>query len=101
MMFFYRQERKIYLMSRRKVSTRGGSNGGLQKSHKRDYPWGMSEQLAFVIKELERRKGSWPRLAVEAGVSKRTFEKIVSGNTRNPRIDTVEKLASYFRGQRA
>jgi DNA-binding XRE family transcriptional regulator len=61
----------------------------------------MNETLRFVITELEKRKGDWPTLAQEAGVSKRTFEKIVAGNTRNPRIDTVEKLASYFKQQAA
>lgn len=62
---------------------------------------GMSETLQFVIQELEKRKGTWPTLAAESGVSKRTFEKIVNGDTRNPRIDTVEKLALYFREQAA
>jgi transcriptional regulator with XRE-family HTH domain len=57
----------------------------------------MSETLTFVVAELHKRKGHWPTLAREAGVSKRTFEKIAHGLTRNPRIDTVEKLASYFR----
>ena len=61
----------------------------------------MNETLQFVIAELNKRKGAWPALAQESGVSKRTFEKIVAGSTRNPRIDTVEKLATYFRQQRA
>ncbi len=61
----------------------------------------MNETLQFVIAELNKRKGSWPALAQESGVSKRTFEKIAAGGTRNPRIDTVEKLARFFRQQDA
>jgi transcriptional regulator with XRE-family HTH domain len=57
----------------------------------------MSEVLTFVIRELHLHKGRWPELARQCGVSKRTFEKIAHGNTRNPRLDTVEKLASFFR----
>lgn len=61
----------------------------------------MSNTLAFIITELEKRKGQWPALAKESGVSKRTFEKIVSGDTRNPRLETVEKLAAHFRRRKA
>jgi transcriptional regulator with XRE-family HTH domain len=57
----------------------------------------MNETLSFVVEELQKRKGQWPALSRESGVSKRTFEKIAHGLTRNPRIDTVEKLAVYFR----
>jgi hypothetical protein len=61
----------------------------------------MSKTLAYVIAELEKRKGQWPALALECGVSKRTFEKLVYRKTTNPRIETVEKLATYFRSTRS
>jgi len=54
------------------------------------------KQLDYILRELDVRKGSWPRLAQESGVPLRTIEKIASRRTRYPRIDTVEKLASYL-----
>lgn len=57
----------------------------------------MSKTLAFVVDELQKRKGQWPALAQASGVSKRTFEKIAHGKTKNPRIDTVERLAAYLK----
>lgn len=71
--------------------------GGLSKTHKWDYPRAMSETLYFVIRNLNEARGRWDCVERESGVSRRTFEKIVQGATRNPRIETVEKLAAYFR----
>lgn len=58
----------------------------------------MSESiLDFVVTELDARKGQWPEVAVGSGVPYRTVQKIGSRKTRSPRVDSVEKLATYFR----
>lgn len=51
----------------------------------------------YVLDQLERTKYRWPSVAEGSGVPVRTIEKIASRQTRYPRIDTVEKLAHYFR----
>lgn len=81
----------------RKVCLAIQPKGGLRKTHKWDYPRDMSETLYFVIRNLNEARGRWDCIERESGVSRRTFEKIVQGATRNPRIETVEKLAAYFR----
>lgn len=53
--------------------------------------------LGYVIGQLDVAKGRWPEIATESGVPYRTVQKIGSGKTRSPRIDSVEKLAKYFR----
>lgn len=50
---------------------------------------------------LDDAKGRWPEIAVASGVPYRTVQKIGSGKTRTPRIDSVEKLAKYFRDHQA
>jgi hypothetical protein len=53
--------------------------------------------LGYVMNQLDDTKGRWPQIAVDSGVPYRTVQKIGSGKTRSPRIDSVEKLAKYFR----
>lgn len=53
--------------------------------------------LGYVMCQLDDAKGRWPQIAVASGVPYRTVQKIGSGKTRAPRIDSVEKLAKYFR----
>lgn len=55
--------------------------------------------LGYVMGRLDAAKGRWPEIAAASGVPYRTVQKIGSGKTRTPRIDNVEKLASYFRDQ--
>lgn len=60
----------------------------------------MSESIyRYVLDELIRSKGRWPELAKESGVSKRTIEKIASGEIEDPGVSHIEKLAAVFRGR--
>lgn len=51
----------------------------------------------YVLTELQKRAGHWPRVARESGVPYGTLKKIATRVTPAPRIDTLERLASYFR----
>lgn len=53
--------------------------------------------LDYVLAQLQVHKGRWTAVAEETGVSKRTIEKIASGEITDPRVSKVEKLAAYFR----
>lgn len=59
----------------------------------------MESIFEFVLSQLQAAKGTWPKVASESGVPKRTIEKIARGEIPNPGINTVEKLASYFRAR--
>lgn len=83
------------------VSNGPNPKGGLRRSHKWDYTQRMSETLLFIVQELKSRRSEWDRIASESGVSRRTFEKIAHGNTLNPRLATVERLAAYLRRRNA
>lgn len=51
---------------------------------------------AFVIEQLRRRKGEWPKISRASAVPYFTISKMVTGTTRNPRVNTVQRLANYF-----
>ena len=51
----------------------------------------------YVLAELQKRNGNWPTVARESGVPYGTLKKIAIKSTSAPRIDTLERLASYFR----
>jgi transcriptional regulator with XRE-family HTH domain len=53
----------------------------------------------YVMTKLEASKGKWSSVADGSGVSYRTLEKIARGESKDPGIHTVEKLAKYFRDQ--
>lgn len=58
----------------------------------------MSDSIyLYVLDELSRSKGGWPAIAKESGVSKRTIEKIASGEIEDPGVSHIEKLAAVFR----
>lgn len=57
--------------------------------------------LVYVLGQLERCKGRLPRVAEGSGVPYRTLQKIVSGETRDPRVGVVQKLVDYFRSHHA
>ena len=60
----------------------------------------MSESIYdFVMEKLQATKYHWPQVAEGSGVPCRTLEKIARRETVNPKIETVEKLAKYFREQ--
>jgi len=54
---------------------------------------------ALVLERLEASKGTWPAIAKETGVSKRTIEKIASREIEDPGVSHIEKLARYFEQQ--
>ncbi len=53
----------------------------------------------YVLARLQSSKGKWAEVAEGSGVSYRTLEKIARGESKDPGISTVEKLAKYFREQ--
>lgn len=55
--------------------------------------------LSYVVSELNRAKGDWPRVSEASGVPVSTIHRIASGETSNPGVRQIEALASYFRGQ--
>lgn len=62
----------------------------------------MNESIyAFVLERLGTSRGKWPAVAEGSGVSKRTIEKIFSGDIKDPGVSHIEKLANYFRSQEA
>lgn len=52
----------------------------------------------FVIDKLHVSRGSWPSIAISAGMSKRTVEKIARKEIENPSVHNVQKLYDYFVG---
>ena len=55
----------------------------------------------YVLDRLKATKGNWPEVAAQSKVSYRTLKKIAAGLIVSPRVKHLEKLASYFRGQKA
>lgn len=55
----------------------------------------------FVLAQLQETKGRWSEVAEESGVSKRTLEKIARREIEDPGVSHIEKLAAYFRSNRA
>lgn len=51
----------------------------------------------YVIAQLEAWKGRWTAVAEGSGVSKRTLEKIASGEIADPGVSHVQKLHDWFR----
>lgn len=59
----------------------------------------MSDSIfEYVLEQLQRHKGQWQSVAMSTGISKRTIEKIATGEIADPGVIKVEKLAEYFRG---
>lgn len=45
---------------------------------------------------LRQAKGHWPRIAADTGVDYFTVARIARGATKNPRIETVEKIGTWL-----
>ncbi len=60
----------------------------------------MESTHDFVLERLEASKGEWREIAKDSGVPFGTVKRIGYGYTSHPRIDSVEKLARYFRAKR-
>lgn len=52
--------------------------------------------LDFVLRGLERSRGTWPEVAKVTGVPYSALSKLAQRQHRNPRLDKLEKLARYF-----
>lgn len=66
-----------------------------------DYPYMdnssyESDLLGFVVAELRDRVGEWQRIAEASHVPYSTICKIGQGETANPRIGSVQKLANHL-----
>lgn len=46
-----------------------------------------------LISSVQERRGEWPKLAKDAEVSYSWLVKFAAGEIRNPRIQTVDRLA--------
>ncbi len=58
----------------------------------------MSESVyQYVLDELQAWKGRWRLVSEQTGISKRTIEKIATGESQNPGVRTIEDLATFFR----
>lgn len=49
-----------------------------------------------VVARLRECRSKWDAVAKSTGVSRRTIEKIVSGEIQDPRLKKFEKLALHF-----
>lgn len=52
--------------------------------------------LEFVVRNLRENVGRWPEISEESKVPYSTVAKIGQGETENPRVESVQKLADYF-----
>jgi predicted transcriptional regulator len=52
--------------------------------------------LDGIVFRLQEFKGRWPEVAEGSGVPVSTVRKVAQGRTKNPGVDTVEKLWKYL-----
>lgn len=57
--------------------------------------------LAYVLAQLNARRGRWPTIAIESGVPYDTITKIAQRQIEDPGVSKVQRLANYFRSQKA
>lgn len=57
--------------------------------------------LEFVVRNLRENVGRWPQIAEASGVPYSTVAKIGQGETENPRVESVQRLADYFSGRQS
>lgn len=57
--------------------------------------------LDYVLAQLDQWKGRWADVADGTDISKRTIEKIYSGEIADPGVSRVQKLYDWFRQQKA
>jgi hypothetical protein len=55
----------------------------------------------YVLAQLDLTKGRWPTVAEESGVPYKTLVKIAQRETLDPGVNNVQKLADYFRREKA
>jgi len=52
---------------------------------------------ATLKKNLEKRRGHWPKIAREADVSYSWIIHVMSGNTKNPRVEEVQRVLDVLK----
>lgn len=57
----------------------------------------MSLHETVVLGLLKLPRNEWPLIAEAADVPLATIQKVAHGHTKNPRIQTVEKLAAVLK----
>lgn len=55
----------------------------------------MDSVHEHVVEKLRACRSDWDSVAEATGVSRRTIEKIVSGEIQDPRLRKFEKLAKH------
>lgn len=51
-----------------------------------------------TLSKLKADEGNWAAVAAATGLSRMQISRIAQGVTPNPRIDTAQKLATYYAG---
>lgn len=55
--------------------------------------------LEYVLENLERSRGRWPRIADATGVPYHTLTKIAQRQIEDPGVKHIQVLHDYFREQ--
>lgn len=54
--------------------------------------------LAYVMRELRTRKGSWPSVARDTKLDYSWLTKLAQGKIDDPSVNKIQRLADHFRG---
>jgi len=57
----------------------------------------INNMLATIKKELHRRKGQWPDIARNAGVSYSFVAHVANNHTENPRIQECQRVLNELK----
>lgn len=49
-----------------------------------------------TLKQLKADRGNWAAVAKVTGLTRMQVSRIAAGVTPNPRIDTAQKIATYY-----
>lgn len=61
----------------------------------------QTPMLDYVLQNLDAAKGRWPVISEKTGIPYKTLVKVAQSETKNPGIDSVQRLYDYFREQQA
>lgn len=53
--------------------------------------------MVYLRKNVEQRRGKWPKIAAEAGVSYSWLVQVMNGKTPNPQVKQVQKVVDVLR----
>jgi len=57
----------------------------------------MASTVHDLVAKLALHKGRWPDIAFHSGVPISTVRKIAQGRTKNPRVDTVDRIRTALK----